>query len=658
MAVLVEGLVGLCDNEFVLHVGGHVTDFVCNSSCVLVDLAEGSLDEAVFIDSGVSGEVGDQTDVRAFRRLNRAHASVMAVVNVADFESGAVSRQTAGTEGGKSSLVGQLRKGIVLIHELREGRGAEEFLDRGINGTAVDQGGGRHLVDFVDAHLFPYALFEACKADSELVLEQFADRADSSVAEVVDVVQRADAVGHAVEVVDGRENIVACDVLGNQLIFALDNSFLYFVVGLAGVKNVLEHYHADLLVDAAFFLGVKTDIVGNIHHAVGDDLDLLLVFELDKGDAGAGIVDFLRLCLVDHFSCLSDDLAGEEVDDRLRHSVTHQTEAETQLLVVLVAADAGNVIFMSVEEHFFNVVAGCLHCGRFTGSELFEDLDAGVVGILNAVLGKGGFLGDGLLNALIVTEVFINIVVCGKTERTDEGSDGKLAVLVYSYIKYVVNVVLIFEPSASVGDNSGVEKLLAGLVVLHLVVHAGRTDQLRDNDAFRAVDNEGAAGSHERELSHVNLLLAHITGFSVGQACRHIESRGIGSVAELALFDCVLRLVIDAEINEFEQKIAGVIHNSRGILEDLPESAVKEPLIGILLHLDEIGHLQHFGDLGKGHSGISAVLNFCDIHHFLCFTPFTILRKKLKKIVLKAGRGKSLCNFTMRTFRFCKVDFC
>ena len=225
----------------------------------------------------------------------------------------------------------------------------------------VPKGSGRHLVNLVDAHLFPYALFEACKADSELVLEQLADRADSSVAEVVDVVQRADAVGNAVKVVDGRENIVACDVLGNQLIFALDNGFLYFVVGLAGVKNILEHHHADLLINAAFFFSVKTDIVGNIHHAVGNDLDLLFVFELDKGNACAGIVDFLRLRLVDHFACLSDDLAGEEVDDRLRHSVTHQTESEAELLVVLVTANAGNVIFMSVEEHFFNVVAVVVH---------------------------------------------------------------------------------------------------------------------------------------------------------------------------------------------------------------------------------------------------------------------------------------------------------
>ena len=272
-----------------------------------------------------------------------------------------------------------------------------------------------------------------------------------------------------------------------------------------------------------------------------------------------------------------------------------------------------------------------MYLWRPTRAQLLEDLNARVVGILDAVLGEGGFLGKGLFNAFVMAEVFINILVGGKTEGTDEGGDRELAVLVDSHIENVVHVVFIFQPRASVGDDGGVEKLLAGLIVLHFIIHAGRTDELRDDHAFRAVDDKGSAGGHEREFAHIDLLFAHVAGFPVGQAGGHIEGGGIGGVAELAFLDCVLRLVIDAEIDKFEHKVAGVIHNSRGIVEDLLESLLKEPMIGILLHLDEIGHFQHFGDFGKGHSGISAVLNFCDIHHFVCFTPFRILRKKTGK---------------------------
>ncbi len=83
-----------------------------------LDLAVGSLDEAVLVDLGVGGQIGDQTDVGAFRRLDGAHTAVVGVVNVSDLEVGAVTAQTAGAQSGQTALVGQLSQGVVLIHEL------------------------------------------------------------------------------------------------------------------------------------------------------------------------------------------------------------------------------------------------------------------------------------------------------------------------------------------------------------------------------------------------------------------------------------------------------------------------------------------------------------------------------------------------------------
>ena len=48
-------------------------------------------DETVFIDSCIACEVGDKTDVRTFRGLDRAHTAIVAVVYVSNFESGTVS---------------------------------------------------------------------------------------------------------------------------------------------------------------------------------------------------------------------------------------------------------------------------------------------------------------------------------------------------------------------------------------------------------------------------------------------------------------------------------------------------------------------------------------------------------------------------------------
>ena len=54
-----------------------------------------ALDEAVFVDLREARERRNQTDVRTFRRLDRADAAVVRRMHVADFESGALARQTA-----------------------------------------------------------------------------------------------------------------------------------------------------------------------------------------------------------------------------------------------------------------------------------------------------------------------------------------------------------------------------------------------------------------------------------------------------------------------------------------------------------------------------------------------------------------------------------
>src|SRR5208282_1526463 len=62
-------------------------------------------DETVVVDAGIAAQRRDQTDVRTFRRLNRADASVVRGVHVADFESCAFARQTARPKGRETPLV-------------------------------------------------------------------------------------------------------------------------------------------------------------------------------------------------------------------------------------------------------------------------------------------------------------------------------------------------------------------------------------------------------------------------------------------------------------------------------------------------------------------------------------------------------------------------
>ena len=139
VVVLVQRLVGLRHDVLVLHVGGHIDDLVGDHAGLLVHLAVGRLNEAVLVDPGEGGQIGDQTDVGAFRRLDGAHTAIVGVVNVAHLEAGAVTGQTAGAQSGQTALVGQLGQRVGLVHELGQRGGAEELLDGGHHRADVDE---------------------------------------------------------------------------------------------------------------------------------------------------------------------------------------------------------------------------------------------------------------------------------------------------------------------------------------------------------------------------------------------------------------------------------------------------------------------------------------------------------------------------------------
>ena len=85
----------------------------------------------------------------------------------------------------------QLAEGVNLIHELRQLRRSEEFLYRRCYGSYIDKGLRRDNVEILCRHSFAYNTLHTRQTDSELVLQKLAHAAQSAVAEVVDVINRA-----------------------------------------------------------------------------------------------------------------------------------------------------------------------------------------------------------------------------------------------------------------------------------------------------------------------------------------------------------------------------------------------------------------------------------------------------------------------------------
>ena len=141
---------------------------------------------------------------------------------------------------------------------------------------------------------------------------------------------------------------------------------------------------------------------------------------------------------------------------------------------------------------------------------------------------------------------------------------------------------------------------------------------MRNNYAFSAVDNKSTAVRHERKITHKNFGFFYFAAFFVEQAGGDSESGCIGSVALFALFHAVIWfIVVQFVIYKVQHKVAGIVSNSGNILENLFKALVKKPLIGILLHLNQVWHVQNFINTCEAHANIFAYLHRFDIHHWL-----------------------------------------
>ena len=142
VALLIQGLICLCHNEVIFLVSSQVHHLIrypwARRVRGLIHHAVGSLDETVLIYPCIGCQRVDQTDVGTFRRLDRAHTSVVGVVYISHLESGTVSGQTARAQGGETALMGQLCQRVILVHELGQLGASEELLYRCGNRLNVD----------------------------------------------------------------------------------------------------------------------------------------------------------------------------------------------------------------------------------------------------------------------------------------------------------------------------------------------------------------------------------------------------------------------------------------------------------------------------------------------------------------------------------------
>ncbi|TPV97351.1 MAG: hypothetical protein USCAAHI_03178 [Beijerinckiaceae bacterium] len=165
------------------------------------------LDESIFIDPRESRERVYETDVRPFRRFDRADTSVMRRVHVAHLEASPLARETARTQRRQPPLMGNFGQRIGLVHELRQLRRPKELAYRCRSGFGIDQILRHNRIDIDRGHPLLDCPLHPQQAEPILILHEFADRADPAVAEMVDVVDFTAPVAQIDERPHDRDDI-------------------------------------------------------------------------------------------------------------------------------------------------------------------------------------------------------------------------------------------------------------------------------------------------------------------------------------------------------------------------------------------------------------------------------------------------------------------
>ena len=257
--------------------------------------------------------------------------------------------------------------------------------------------------------------------------------------------------------------------------------------------------------------------------------------------------------------------------------------------------------------------------GRFTGKRdvLGDDRaeELALVGAALALLGQVE-VADG-------EEEAENVRVRPVAEGAQKRRGRELLLLVDVDVHDVVDVDRELDPRAAERDDARRDEALA-VRVRRLFEHdARRPVQLADDDALRAVDDEGAERREQRQLAEIDLFLDDVARALLlvddlvdDQLQRRFERRRVGHVALDALLDGVLGFA-EGVADELEREVFVDVGDGEQVFEDPLEADVlaivrggiqlEQRLEGARLDVQEVGHFHPLVELGER--------NLLDVRH-------------------------------------------
>ena len=484
-----------------------------------------------------------------------------------------------------------------------------------------------HRIDLDRTHALADRALHAQEPDAVLVLHELADRPDAPVAEMIDVVDLAAAVLEFDQDFEDRKDVllpqradrilgleakprVHLDAADGREVVALGIEEQAVEQGLRGLeRRRLARAHDAVDVDERILARRVlvdeervADIGGRVH-----------LVERERRDLGdLRFLDDLEKLRRDLVASLGEDFAGMLVDDVDGEKAPDEVLlADLDLLQSLLGE-----LSRAARRKFFAGLGA--HLAGLCVDEIVRELLAMVARRIERRLPAGlgadevqirVEIGEDFLLRHALRFVRLKLLAVAAAlgaqlfrrravERVKQGRHRQLAAAVDADIKVILGIELEIEPRAAIGNDAGGEEILARGMRLALVVieeHAGRAVHLRDDDALRAVDDEGAVLRHERHVAHVDILLLDVLelarpGVLVhiehDEAQRHLERRGIRDSALLALLDVVFRL-FELVAHELEPRAVREVADRKDRFEDLLQSYGAAAL-GRAVHLQEV----------------------------------------------------------------------
>ena len=326
----------------------------------------------------------------------------MCVVYVTNLETCAFTRKTARTEGRQTTLVSNLSQRVRLIHELTQRIGSEERVDHTGDGLGIDQVGRcEHLV-VANVHTLTDCTAHTRQTDRELIAQLLTYCANTTVAQVVDIIDGSVGVHQLDKILDDLNDILLgqdTDIhIRVQTQFLIDSVTTYItqVVTLVREEEVLDHLACAGIISRISITQLAVDIVHSLLltvtrvflQRVEDDRELtccisILVYEDGRSTAVEDLLSVLlgnlRFALHDHLITLD----GSHLTRVLIHEVlcpALQYTGSQMLTDHLLHILLGHLHFLSEVEDLKNILVSLETDGTEKGCyrQLLLSVDVGI----------------------------------------------------------------------------------------------------------------------------------------------------------------------------------------------------------------------------------------------------------------------------------------